>query len=140
MVNAATGTVPHACAHASGPSSFPINQSASGADSVSFQSLAGRMTAPAASSTTRACCWAATLMALTGGVPASWRAARSADHQVAGSCSERGGWVGSWSARPSSSSSPVSASRTSTFVDCVEESTPITTGTPPSLLLVQPGP
>ena len=41
----ATGTDPHASAHAgSPPGSWPISHSASGADSVSFHSLAGRMT------------------------------------------------------------------------------------------------
>ena len=57
MVKAATGTLPQAAAHAAAPSgSCCSSQPASGADSVSFHSLAGRITAPAASSTTMPCC------------------------------------------------------------------------------------
>ena len=44
IVNAATGTEPHAAAQAAAPPSWSISQRASGADSVSFQSLAGRIT------------------------------------------------------------------------------------------------
>ena len=45
MVNAATGTDPHALAQpASAPARWSISHRASGADSVSFQSLAGRTT------------------------------------------------------------------------------------------------
>ena len=40
-VNAATGTLPTASAHASAPPNCSISHPASGADSVSFQSLAG---------------------------------------------------------------------------------------------------
>ena len=56
-VNAATGTLPQASAHAVAPrSSCLISQPASGADSVSFQSFAGRITWPAASMATMPCC------------------------------------------------------------------------------------
>ena len=47
-----------------------------------------------------------------------------------GSCSLRGGVVAGCGARPCATSAPVSASRTSTFVDCVDESTPRTSGMP----------
>ena len=54
----------------------------------------------------------------------------SASHHAFGSCSLRGGVVGGCGARPCATSAPVSASRTSTFVDCVDESTPSTSGMP----------
>ena len=130
IVNAATGTLPQASAHAAAPpGSCFSSQPASGADSVSFQSLAGRTTSPAASSTTMPCCWPPTAIAATAGEPASAHAASKADHQAPGSCSLRGGVVGGCGARPTATTVPVSASRTSTLVDCVELSTPATRGT-----------
>ena len=80
-----------------------------------------------ASSTTSPCCWPATATASTSG-SAGTRRGCSASHHASGSCSLRGGVVGGCGARPSATSSPVSASRTSTFVDCVDESTPSTSG------------
>ena len=67
-------------------------------------------------------------MAATSGAPAIAQAASNAVHHAAGSCSLRGGVVTGWWARPSATSAPVSASRISTLVDCVEESTPATSG------------
>ena len=55
IVKLATGTLPQASAQALGPSSS-TSAAASSADSVSFQSLAGRSTSPPASSTTSPCC------------------------------------------------------------------------------------
>ena len=52
-------------------------------------------------------------------------AARSADHHAAGSTSVPSGC----GARPSRTSAPVSASRTTTLHDWVERSTPATSGT-----------
>src|SRR5438445_3151374 len=52
----------------------------------------------------------------------------SASHHAAGSCSLRGGVVGGCGLRPLDTNSPVSASRTSTLVACVDESTPSTSG------------
>ena len=60
--------------------------------------------------------------------PGAVAAAASASHHAFGSCSLRGGVVGGCGARPAPTSAPVSASRTSTLVDCVDESTPSTTG------------
>ena len=64
MVKLGTGTLPHASAQAArppgrAPSSMPV----SAADSVSFQSLAGRRASPSSPTTTRPCCCAATAMA-----------------------------------------------------------------------------
>ena len=56
-----------------------------------------------------------------------------AAHQASGSCSERGGWVGGWGAVARPCRSPVWASRSSTLVDWVEESTPATRGIPGGL-------
>ena len=55
IVKLATGTLPQASAQASAPSAS-TRAAASGADSVSFQSFAGRSTSPASSSTTSPCC------------------------------------------------------------------------------------
>ena len=55
IVNAATGTEPHSLAQRCAPISATI-RSAWGADSVSFQSFAGRSGTPVASVTTRPCC------------------------------------------------------------------------------------
>ncbi len=128
IVNAATGTDPAAAAHAAAPpSSRPSNHPASGADSVSFHSFAGRSGVPAASVTTSPCCCAATETAATSSSwPACSRAAVSAPHHARGSCSETGGEVGGCGARPEPTSSPVSASRIWTLVDWVEESMPRT--------------
>src|SRR5437763_14624609 len=82
IVSAATGTVPHALDHGSGPPSCLISQLASGADSVSFQSLAGRTGAPSAAQATSPCCWAATEIPATEGDPASAHAASNAAHQA----------------------------------------------------------
>lgn len=129
-VKLGTGTLPHASAQAAAPNAS-TRASASGADSVSFQSLAGRRTAPASSSTTSPCCWPPTAMAAgrcRSGTPASAQAASNAAHQAAGSCSLRGGVVGGWGARPWASRVPLPASRTWTLQAEVDESTPTTTG------------
>src|SRR5438128_1478891 len=129
IVNDATGTEPHAFTHGSGPPSCSTSHAASGADSVSFQSLAGRITCAWSSSATSPCCWAAIAIATTAGVPAWRRASTSASRHFSGSCSLWGGDVSGWEARPNPMSSPVSASRISTFVDWVDESTPRTSAT-----------
>ena len=126
MVSAGTGTLPTASAHASGPPSFLISQPTSGAVSVSFQSFAGRTGVPCSSVATMPCCCPATEIASTRGAPASAHAASNAVHQASGSCSLRGGEVCGWRALPLATSAPVSASLTSTFVDCVDESMPAT--------------
>src|SRR6185295_3147093 len=46
-----------------------------------------------------------------------------------GSCSDRGGVVPGWGADPRATTAPVSRSRTSTLVLCVDESTPATSRT-----------
>ena len=81
MVNAATGTLPHASAHAPARRAARRSQSASGADSVSFQSLAARNGSSARSSATMPCCWPATAMASTSRTPVERTASTSADHQ-----------------------------------------------------------
>ena len=74
------------------------------------------------------CCAAIAIAAIsTRGSDAT--AAQSAAHHASGSCSLRGGTVGGWGARPVATSRPSSASRSSTFVDWVDESTPSTSGT-----------
>jgi hypothetical protein len=94
IVNAATGTLPTASAHsAAPPGNCFISHPASGAVSVSFHNLAGRITSRSASSTTIPCCWPATLIASTRGEPALAHAASKAAHHAEGSCSERGGVV-----------------------------------------------
>src|SRR5205085_3660472 len=125
-VSAAAGTVPQALAHASGPPSCLMSHAASGAVSVSFHSLAGRSGEPSLSHATRPCCWAATEIAATDGDPASVHADPKADHHAAGSCSLRGGETTGCDARPEATSVPESASRTSTLVAEVDESTPAT--------------
>src|SRR5947207_9326006 len=119
------GTLPHAAAHPRAPRRS-TSAVACGADSVSFQSFAGRSTRPRPSSTTRPCCCAATATASTGGGPASAYAASNALHQAAGSCSDRGGPAGGCGVRPPDTKRPSSASRISTLLDCVDESTPET--------------
>ena len=130
-MNEAVGTLPHAKAHRSGPSLATI-AAVSAADSVSFQSFAGRIERPAASTTTIPCCCAATDIARTSESFASRPAARiacpSAFHHAVGSCSLRGGLVGGCDPAPNPKRRPLSASRISTFVDWVEESTPSTSG------------
>ena len=94
-VKAATGTLPQASAQAAAPpSSCFSNQPASGADSVSFHSFAGRSTCPASSRATRPCCCPPTAIAPTAGRPSWAQQESNADHHVSGSCSERGGLVG----------------------------------------------
>jgi hypothetical protein len=97
-VNAATGTLPTASAQGSAPSSCSISQSASGADSVSFHSLAGCTGSSSASSATMPCCCPATLIAsiLDRSVPESCPTPGSTPpgtpaHQLRGSCSLTGG-------------------------------------------------
>ena len=127
IVKLATGTEPHASAHACRPpASRSISAAASGADSVSFHSLAGRMTSRRSSRTTIPCCCPPTLIAATVGDPAWSHADSNAAHHDAGSCSERGGWVGGWGDEPRPTTSPLSTSRTSTLVALVDESTPAT--------------
>ena len=102
MVKLATGTCPHASAHASAPNST-TRAAASSDDSVSFQSLAGRSTSPVASRATSPCCWPPTAIAAgrwSPKTPASPAAASNAAHQSAGCCSLRGGVVGGCGARP----------------------------------------
>ena len=128
IVNAATGTEPQAAAQPAAPSSSCFsNQPASGADSVSFHNFAARNGVPPASVTTSPCCCAAIeTAAQSSRPPASARAISNAFHQSTGSCSERGGLVGGCGARPERTNPPVSESRTSILVDCVDESTPAT--------------
>ena len=140
MVKAGTGTLPHASDHPEGPSRA-TSRSASSADSVSFHSLAGRSTSPWPSRTTSPCCWAATATAATSlalpSGPADSSAVAievaSAAHQASGSCSLRGGPEIGWAARPAPTTLPVARSRSSTLVDCVDESTPATNGMPATL-------
>ena len=103
---------------------------ASSADSVSFQSFAGRSGRPAPSSTTRPCCWPATEMAAISAARPVWRrASRRACHQTSGSVSRAPPVpVTVCGARPRATTVPVSASTTTTLVDCVEASTPATRG------------
>ncbi len=120
-VNAATGTLPTASAQASGPPSSAMRSSASGAERVSFHSRAGRTTSPSSSRATIPCCWPAMLSADT---PSSTPpvASSSASTQNRGCTSVPSGCA----ARASRTSSPVSASRTTTLTDCVDESMPAT--------------
>ena len=98
-----------------------ISDAASGADSVSFHSLAGRITSHCASRATIPCCCPPTLIAATPGEPACCHADSNAAHHAAGSCSDRGGWVGGCGADPRPTTSPLSRSRTSTLVALVDE-------------------
>ena len=126
-VNDATGTEPQASAHAPAPSRS-TSSAASGADVVSFQSLAGRTGSPSPSSTTRPCCCAATDTAATSlRCGPHWLSASTrARHQARGSCSLQGGTAGGCGERPAATTEPVSTSRNSTLVDCVDESIPAT--------------
>ncbi len=98
MVKLGTGTLPQLVAQsAAPPGSELMSSAASGADSVSFQSLAGRSTSPFESVTTSPCCCAATAIASTcfvSGTPAWAQALLKAPSQSAGRCSLRGGDVG----------------------------------------------
>ena len=71
------------------------------------------------------CCWAPTETAATSSRPPAWATAwLSASHQASGwTCVPSG-----WAARPVRTSAPVSASRTTTLQDWVDESTPATRG------------
>ncbi len=124
-VNAAKGTLPTACAHASAPNS-DTSASASGADLVSFHKSAGRMTFASSSRQIMPCCCAAIeIEAIPSRPPASASAVCRAFHQLSGSTSvESGCW-----AHPLRTRSPVAASRTTTLHDCVDESTPATSVT-----------
>ena len=65
IVNDATGTDADRIGPAPAAPQASTSASACGADSVSFQSLAGRSTCRSSSSTTMPCCWPATEMAAT---------------------------------------------------------------------------
>src|SRR6478735_856393 len=122
MVKEATGTRPVLRAKSSAPTSS-VSAAAADADRVSFHSSAGRTTLPAWSSSTMPCCWPPTESALTSASPpASSNAADKARHQWSGWTSVPSGWA----VRPSRTSFPVSASRTTTLQLWVEESTPAT--------------
>jgi hypothetical protein len=125
MVKEAVGTEPHAAAHPSGPRAA-TSSAAWGADSTSFQSLAGWTGWPAASRATSPCCWPATERAATRCEPAASQACQRASHHAWGSCSLRGGATAGWGAVPVASTVPSSASQTTTLHDWVEESTPAT--------------
>ena len=101
-------------------------RSASGADSVSFHSLAGCSTSSSASSATIPCCCPATARATTSWVwvPRVLTASCRAVHHAAGSCSLRGGVVAGWRAEAAATSAPSSSRRRTTVVDCVEVSMP----------------
>jgi hypothetical protein len=127
-VKLATGTLPTCSAHQASPR-WSTHHFASAADCVSFQSLAFRTTLFCASSVTRPCCWPATEIAAGFGEPACSSAELNAEIQSLGLVSLTGATpVLGCAARPDETSSPESKSRTSTFVDCVDESTPITNG------------
>ena len=121
-VKLATGTSPTASAQACAPPSSAMRSAASGAERTSFHSSAGRTTSPAASSATMPCCWALTASASTPSSRPPDDAACHASHQAAGGVSVPGGC----GALPSRTVAPVSASTTTTLVDCVELSTPAT--------------
>jgi hypothetical protein len=121
------GTLPQWSTHQDG-GLLATRASTSSAQVVSFQSLAGLMTLCLASSATRPCCWAAREIAAGRQADlASSNSGLSAYHHDSGSCSLTGGWVGGCGLFPSHSSLPEAIDLTSSFVDCVEESTPKTT-------------
>src|SRR5450759_1139207 len=113
-------------AHAVAPPKSASRSIASGAERVSFQSIAGRSGLPAASRQTRPCCCPATEIAAIWLASPVWaRARQRASHQTSG-------WVSRappvpltvcW-ARPVPTISPLSESTTTTLVDWVEQSTP----------------
>src|SRR3954447_59185 len=126
-VNDATGTSPTASAHAfppaSGPPSSVTRSAAAPAERVSFHSSAGRTTSPSSSRQTMPCCCPPTATAATSSrPPASVSTACSATRQAAGCTSVPSGCAD----RPSRTSRPDSASRTTTLHDWVDESTPAT--------------
>src|SRR6478609_8336031 len=122
-VSEATGTLPTASAHACGPPSSSMRSSAAGAERVSFHSSASRTTSPPESSATMPCCCPPTEIAATSPrPPAPTIALCSASHQDEGATSVPSGCE----ARPERTSAPVSASRTTTLQDCVDESIPAT--------------
>ncbi len=125
-MNEATGTTPTASAQAWPPPSSETSAAAASAERVSFHSRAGRTTSPASSRQTMPCCWPPTDSAATSdSPPAAASASVSAASQAAGSTSVPAGCA----ARPSRTSSPESASRTTTLQAWVELSTPATSGT-----------
>ena len=143
-VRAATGTLPTASTSALRPMSPPpicsISHSASGADSVSFHNFAGCTGSSSASSATMPCCCPPTLIAATpptGSMPACAvarsYAISSAAHQSPGICSLTGGVTTGWGDEPRPTTRPVSRSRISTLVDCVDESIPATKVMRPTL-------
>src|SRR3954452_9883568 len=122
-VNEATGTSPTASAQACPPPSSAMRSVAACAERVSFHSSAGRTTSPSSSRQTIPCCCPPTATAATSArPPASSIAVRNAVAQAAGSTSVPSGC----GARPSRTRAPLSASRTTTLHDWVEESTPAT--------------
>ena len=121
-VNAATGTLPTASAHMAGPPSSVTRSLASGADRVSFHNKAGRTTSPLSSKATIPCCCPAIEMAETSSSSPPEQASPKAVHHSSGATSVPSGC----DARPSRTQAPVSASRTTTFTDWVEVSTPAT--------------
>ncbi len=110
-----------ASAQACGPPSSSIRASACGAERLSFHSRASRTGVPASSTSTMPCCWPPTATASTpSSSPAE--ACSQACHQTRASTSVTSGW----GARPSRTTSPVSASQTTTLVFWVEQSMPAT--------------
>ncbi len=126
-VNAARGTLPTASAQDRAPAtpgpSSSTSASASAAERVSFHRSAGRTTWALSSRQTIPCCWAPTDTAATSSSPPAAAAAfPSADHHASGSTSVPSGC----GARPSRTSLPSVASRTTTLQDWVDESIPAT--------------
>ena len=91
--------------------------SACGADSVSFQSLAGRSTRRSSSSTTMPCCWPATLIASTSGPCSSSSDDERVPPRVRVLLAARRHRRGVGTVAGLRTSSPVSASRTSSLHD-----------------------
>jgi hypothetical protein len=123
-VNDIVGTDPVRAAHSAGPPNSVTSAAAWGADFTSFHSIAGRTTAPASSTVTMPCCWAAT-------PTASARASRSRPAAVSAS-HQRSGWhsvPSGCGADASPTTVPSSARTRSTLVDCVDESIPATSFT-----------
>ena len=123
-VNDATGTLPTESAHTCGPPSSATSESASGADRVSFHSNAALTTSPRSSRATMPCCCPATAIAST---PSSMSCVTSAS-----ASSQACGWTSvpsGCATRRSRTSAPLSASRTTSLTDWVEESRPATSMT-----------
>ncbi len=130
-VNDGTGTSPIRSAHSLRPAErLRRAPRASAAERVSFQRMAGRSGRPSASVTTSPCCWPATEIAPSSPArPVSASAIRSASHHSSGSVSRAPPEpVTVCGARPLASTEPFAGSTTSTFVPCVEQSTPATSG------------